>query len=491
MSDLREVQAHTPWTPSGHARPKGKVTIKPIEICNKVDRVDSPYKVSLLKRKFTYHKKNVLNLENELFCSDGFIQRTSEVVVLLKSIIKVRKYTKIISVIVKLYSHNWDEEEIYNTVLPEISSLSEDIIEIKSLLNIIMETSLSCQLEAFVSIWQLASVAHTSIDELNEYFAWKRYKTNKESLKENISKISNNYWKSSSLNEENGKLLVKLPEPSHISNGQRDILILLSMFYRARINIEKSHGIIIIDEIFDYLDDANLITAQYYISQLINEFKRQGRSLYIMILTHLNPTFFNNYVFSNQNTIYLDHGLNFDSTQAMKKIISLRSDRNHPDELKDLISKHLVHYHNNNEIDFSDQLQGISGIRSSWGKPLKFQQFLNDEFNKYRSDCPYDPLAICAITRRAIEELAYSQISESSDCDDFFDTHKTSPKLNFASQRGAIIPEVHFLLKIIYDDGMHWRENRDNTIPIVSKLSNPIIKGMIIEVMDDLFALHE
>ena len=166
----------------------------------------------------------------------------------------------------------------------------------------------------------------------------------------------------------------------------------------------------------------------------------------------------------------------------MKKLIGARSQNGCDEALKKDISKYLVHFYSG-EYDFSENLKSISGIRSSWGKNGKFQEFLRKEFEKYSSDQPYDPLAICALTRRSIEELAFTQISEQTDADEFFNKHKTGPKPDWAVQRRAVVPETHYLLRVIFDDGLHWNPNRDNTIPIVAKLANPIIKKMIVEVV--------
>ena len=249
--------------------------------------------------------------------------------------------------------------------------------------------------------------------------------------------------------------------------------------------IRKENAILIIDEVFDYLDDANLTAAQFYVSQIIQDYQEQKRKIYPIILTHLNPNFFRNYVFSNQNVIYLESQNQYDSIGALKKLISSRNDRSVPEDLKNNISKYLVHYHVDH-FDFTDELATINGTRSSWAKTGIFQRFLSEEFQKYKDGEAYDPLAICAITRRRIEEKAYSQIAKKPTASEFFETHKTAPKLDFAVSNGASIPESHYLLRIIFDDGLHWDMSRDNTIPIVAKLSNPIIKQMIVNAVEPL-----
>ena len=75
-------------------------------------------------------------------------------------------------------------------------------------------------------------------------------------------------------------LVVEFPKADEVSNGQRDILTFIAHIQRARRKFKKENCILIVDEIFDYLDDANLVAFQYYITQIIEEFKAQGRNIY-------------------------------------------------------------------------------------------------------------------------------------------------------------------------------------------------------------------
>jgi hypothetical protein len=55
----------------------------------------------------------------------------------------------------------------------------------------------------------------------------------------------------------------------------------------------------------------------------------------------------------------------------------------------------------------------------------------------------------------------------------------TRKKLVYAESVGVTVPEYYYLLGVIYNDGMHWRENRDNISPIAAKLENLTIRHMI------------
>ena len=66
---------------------------------------------------------------------------------------------------------------------------------------------------------------------------------------------------------------------------------------------------------------------------------------------------------------------------------------------------------------------------------------------------------------------------------EFLVTHKTKAKLSFAEEKGIEIPEIFYLLGIIYNEGFHINNNQDWITPLRSKLDNIIIKNMIQEVI--------
>lgn len=484
IGDMRRIKASA-RNMGGFSSATAKQIIDPIVICNKPSETANPYKVSAAKQAFGNHASLLQNLDKSLFASPQFIMRSTEFMEAIPPLIKERRWAKVEAIREKIFGHDGDDLDAINNAAADIQLiLAED--DFGRAVQIIVDTSDQDKNTAFLSLWQLGFLARNNLVQLKGYLECLRYKEIKKSLKTHVADL-NTSWKIPAVKETKGELIVELPDPSHISNGQRDILLLVAMFHVAKHRLTKEKAILIIDEVFDYLDDANLTVAQYYITELIADYQRQGSAIYPIILTHLNPAFFKNYVFSKQNVIYLDKNQSFDSCDAMKKLIAARNDGSVDEAIKNNISKYLVHHHVD-EFDFSADLQTINGTRSSWGKRGKFQAFTEGEFNKYKNNDAYDPLAICAITRRTIEALAYNQILDLADANGFFAEKKTSPKLDWASQRGAVIPESHYLLRVIFDDGLHWNPGRDNTIPIVAKLGNPIIKKLIVELVSPLLA---
>ena len=90
----------------------------------------------------------------------------------------------------------------------------------------------------------------------------------------------------------------------------------------------------------------------------------------------------------------------------------------------------------------------------------------------------FDPLAVCSGVRRQVEQLSFDLLAEEFQ-ERFLSTHKTVNKLQFAQSAGAAVPEIYFLLAVIYNDAMHVRPNQDNFSGLGAKLANLTIKHMI------------
>lgn len=284
-------------------------------------------------------------------------------------------------------------------------------------------------------------------------------------------------WKSIRSSETGGRLVVKFPKAIHISNGQRDILTFISMLFRAKRNLKKAANILIIDEVFDYLDDANLTAAQYYITTFIKEYDSLGKRIYPLILTHLNPNYFKNFAFSNQKVYYLDNT----AIQVSPHMIRLLRNRENV-TIKTDLDKYLLHY-DPGVINKRAEFKALT-LPETWGEANNFILHLNNEVTNYLANQPYDPFAVCGALRVKIEEIAYNKLQSAEARTTFLTTHKTRSKLEKVEEMGVISPESHYLLGIIYNEGMHWKDNQDNVSPIASKLENLTIKKLIRDVFE-------
>lgn len=288
----------------------------------------------------------------------------------------------------------------------------------------------------------------------------------------------NTSWCNISPKESRSKLIVEFPKANKISNGQRDVITFITLLFKAQKKLKGPNSILIIDEVFDYLDDANLVAVQYYITKLIKKFKDEGRRLYPLILTHLNPFYFKNFAFNNQKVYFLDRK-DIQSEAAMIKLLRKRNEA----AIKDDVSKFLLHY-NPEEISKRIEFQ-ILELRETWGESDNFYNFINGEALKYISESvEFDPLAVCCAVRVAVEKYSYQQLVSEESKQKFITTFKTRDKLGYAEEVGAIIPEYFYLLGVIYNEGMHWKEGQDNISPIAAKLENQTIRYLIKQIMN-------
>lgn len=303
---------------------------------------------------------------------------------------------------------------------------------------------------------------------------YSNYQLDKQRFEQTLSNF-NCTWKGIRASQTGGQLVVKFPKAIHISNGQRDILTFISMLFRARQHLKKDVNILIIDEIFDYLDDANLTAAQYYITTFIKDYKEEGKRLYPIILTHLNPNYFKNFAFNDQKVYYLEQS----NIQVNTGIVRLLRNRDHV-TIKDDVSKHLLHFeptYINKRAEFN-----TLDLRELWGENDNFYQFLFSEVDNYLNGRAFCPFAVCGGVRVKIEQIAHNKLQTPEARTAFLTTKKTRSKLEKAEEMGIITPESHFLLGIIYNEGMHWKDGLDNVSPIASKLENLTIKKLIRDV---------
>lgn len=267
------------------------------------------------------------------------------------------------------------------------------------------------------------------------------------------------------------RLVFKFPSANRISNGQRDILTFITSLTKARLELNKQNNLLIIDEIFDYLDDANLISFQYYITKFIEEYKKNDKNLYCILLTHLDPEYINNFCFG-QHKLQIRYLMNTGTTRQsiVKNLIKKRlNDTNKNEE----ISKYLLHFYNG-EITIEE-----------YNNKQFYDKMYKEVYDKYLKEENYDSLKICLAVRIKIEEIIYNKLNSQELKEEFIKTHGTKEKLNFAVDKGIDVPEIYFLLGIIYNDNMHWRENRDFDTPLRTKLSNLVIKNMIKTIFNE------
>lgn len=296
-------------------------------------------------------------------------------------------------------------------------------------------------------------------------------------------------WCNIHTEESNGKLVVKFPRADEISNGQRDLLTFIVQIIKFKVMMrENKKYLLLIDEVFDYLDDANLIAAQYYLTSFLDITKD---NIFLCLLSHLNPFTFRSYVFSDKklNIQYLKNTIPV-ATQPMLAFISFREglDRNNPGEQQSLyhdLSHDLFHY-NPTPVDYSARIAALKTdhhLNETWGITANLHQVLIAEVNKYLSGQPqYDPYAVAMALRLRVEKIMYEQLPADLQ-QGFVDEKMTKHKFEYCHNHQVPVPDILYIVSAIHNEADHVKfdaaMNRYIEKPMVYKLQNNAVFGIL------------
>lgn len=314
---------------------------------------------------------------------------------------------------------------------------------------------------------------------------WRYYDSAKEKCRALLEGLNSNPdWIEVRPREDHGKLVVSFPSAGTMSNGQRDLFSFIAQLLKAEFTLTSGRAILIVDEVFDYLDEANLLAAQFYVSRFIKEFKASGREVFPLFLTHLDPEIFAHAVLGlgkkeSRRVHLLDQYLDISRTGGLPLMVKKRED----EHLKPVLGKYFFHFH----PDDSDQtaLFTEKGLRPTWGVASAFHQYCIGELRKYQQgENDVDYVAVCVGARVAIEKAAFGQLTDAEQKRRFTEefNKSTSEKLDFVEEVGGRVPTAHRLLGLLYNDMLHAKPHFDYVSAIVSKMRNPAIRALMKEI---------
>ena len=446
----------------------------PVVLVNFIpENISFSYSINNQKEQFGNNGKVLRNL-SDLYKNGKFIKRLTSHYLTLQRINGQTFQNRIEEFKERLNGQNGNAEELRDWIDNNEIEFLNGINNLSTLADFISTFDLGYDTEAdnFLTAIQLSNNFNNDPEQFKSACKRTVYELEKSKYAK-VFKDFNSSWQDFKPIEKEGKLIVAVPKTVHISNGQRDVTCFIALLKKAELNLEKENCILIIDEIFDYLDDANLIAVQYYVTQLIEKLKGKGKKLYPIILTHLNPLFFKNFTFSKQKVHFIDKKEAIINTH-FKKLLENRDDST----IEDNVSRYHLHFQPNS-INIRPQFEALN-LKPTWGDSVVFDTFLNEQIEKYNNEEPeYDPISVCFYVRKKVEQFAYEKINNPEFQQEFLDTHRTTKKLKYAEDKGVEIPEIYYLLGIIYNDGMHYKKNDD---AISGKLENLTIKKMIKEI---------
>ena len=473
----------------------GHLAITPIEVMGKIPpRTKVNYGYTEIKRRFGKNGKILSNIDEHL---DSILSNIDDECINALSRFTAKKRIALINeVVAEINSIRGTKEQISQNLSANILNKlnAEDcfIILCRGLcLN-------STRIESFDIVYQLIQLYqsdNTRFKKTVQYILYKRYFNQ---LNKNIGMV-NNTWKTDIIAKENdGKLVVEFPRADIISNGQRDILTFTTRLqaFKSLIKDNKKY-LLVIDEVFDYLDDANILAAQYHLKDILNYAASLSNvTLYICLFTHLDPKYFRSYVFGNNGlkVCYLKQ-VEALASENIKAFISFREGldrKNNADDSKlyDELSNKCFHYNPelpNCRIEIANRRK--PNVLERWGESDNLLKYLLSELNNYlQESAQYDPYAVAMAVRIGVEKKVYSELHNDEDKLEFINLHKTNAKMDYAQSKGVIIPDAYYVLSLIHNQSDHLKYDiAQNTYlekPVVYKLHHPVVRHIIAELFE-------
>lgn len=472
---------------NGFNIPKSDLIVKDITLNNFIpEKKYFNYFVTKYRSEYKINKYIFSNLD-ELFNSQNFIIRLGNVKKNLDNILKKKRINETISELEAQFQtktikqtdffNAFDKNELIDKILDDsdVRVICDDLDKILNIKN---------KVEKTIFVIQLIKVYNDNKTEFVKIYKRAVYEKRKKSL-EDLIKAIDKKKRIVTISEQKGKLIVKFIRANMISNGETDLLCFLVMLEKIKYEEINKDLILVIDEVFDYLDDANIIVVQKYISSFIKSFTESDKNIFPIIMTHLDPNVFKNYYFSKMKVYYLND-INLTIDDEVRKIITDRKNITDSSNF-DYIGKYYLHY--NNETRDLSTIFSDKGLSNKYDSSEKFYRLSNDEMKKYIDNLPCDYLLVLCALRINIEKYIYECIDDGYKAS-FIEEKMTVNKIAFVEQIGIRIPENFQLLSVLYNDFMHLDKSADpqnkKVLFLASKLDNIFIKSIIRSTMKEI-----
>ncbi|MFY4776313.1 hypothetical protein [Metabacillus sp. RGM 3146] len=295
----------------GRSTASARLDVRDLEIYKNIpQKVEVPYKIREFKEKFDGKGKVFLNI-SEVFKSVKNLTILSDNYELLyKCSSQIRPQT-VINTFFQQINESGSSTSLKNsitddsiTTLKENQLLSELIEVVKELECLPFDNEEDHERDLLLTAIQIIEVIKdikSDIKKAKDYYKYIEFRNDIDSKLQTF----NTTGRTIKTKVTGNKLVIEFLAANKMSNGERDVLCFISNLSKFKVNFTKNIGILIIDEIFDYLDGSNMLIVQYYLSQMIEESRKNGKVLFPIILTHLDPILFNNYYFNKLKIHYL------------------------------------------------------------------------------------------------------------------------------------------------------------------------------------------
>lgn len=458
----RVVPAYRRIEYNGFRGGKSYMTIGCIDLCSAKTKPKSSYKCTEYKAEFGPNGKLLKSIKDYIDDSN-FMSSCSELYGIFDKFKQRRTYKLIDDLVNQINLQSGTSQEIQKTLNDKCFKELDCCKEYHTFQKLLTtkDTSLN-KLDSFLVFFQLLQYYSKCKKEFKSICEFSSYVKLKRSVRREIDFL-NTSGAEVALREEDGKLRVIFPNADRLSNGQRDVLTFVTQLIHFKaIKKDTWNYILVIDEVFDYLDDANIVAAQYYLSKILKE---DDYRTYILLMTHLNPFTFRSYLMNKNvlNFVYL-HSSIPESKPATKRFIAWRDEQKKSN--KDIyitLCAHFFHY-NPTSFDLTQKVdvERLQNFKKTWLSSDVYRAMLIDEMNIYLSrKNNYDPYAVACALRIMIEKKLYLKLRTKDQQTQFIETETTSSKMALCEDFGVKISDAYGIVNAIQNEAHHLQYTND------------------------------
>lgn len=434
-----------------------------------------------LKYKYSDLKAHLSPIESKLAVNINGYLKDKSFIQLIRQYLDIKSQKKVIKAIQDFkVSLNCLKNSSKSNLVKEIDSrnLLEALLKCDKVLNLLQSIkelipNLS-NLDAAIVLLELDYLNFKKEEVtkvLNSYESGKIY----DEIKETLLLIDPNKRFFSNVN---GELVLEINNINSLSSGERDLLIMIAtlerILYRDRSKKEK---ILIFDDIFDYLDGANILFFQYFILKIIERFKKDKINIFIFLFTHLDPSFFTTFQLDKVRIYNLENHA-YSSSKVIEDLL-LKREKLSP-IIKEVVSKFYLHFSiepfNRKDVEPSSE---IKEFISAYPDPYKFKELCLKEIKKFIAGTEYDIYMVSVGIRVLCEQHLYNKL-ESPLKEEFLEVHGSKKIELLKNNNISLDPKIEILNKT-YNELQHIEVSKKERVlnKFFLRINNMFIKNLL------------
>lgn len=225
-----------------------------------------------------------------------------------------------------------------------------------------------------------------------------------------------------------------------------------------------------------------MLVAQHFLLELMKQFKDAGKSIYVVILTRLDPSRLKSFRFKKFHTSYISPVENGAEKGCLHKIlVDRRRCQKEQQHIYEAVSSHYLHFSDCQAV--SEDVRAYVAQQMIGNAPKESASLRNEMESKlgdYFSEKPFSSSEVCCGIRIAVEGPCYEALTSKKAKQEYLEIKKgTEERLRYAETHGFEVPETFHLRGSVYNSCMYLSNTPGEPEIVQRQLGNNILRHTI------------